>query len=506
MGFKWQAKKIPRCDSEVCETLRVTNNPRELALQRVSIWQRQGWERETAVQLALMSLNKLPTIMKTRITTKSLGIAVNSLLLGTLPVTLEAASAPTVELEERLVSNTPSTDGYFGSALTLNGNMLAVGAFLTDKVYTYTSSPSGWVPGPILTPVVKGTYFGQALDSSPQHLAVGSMLSDDFGQNTGSVYVYDLTGRSPVLKQQLFADATGHALSAEFGRSVSIDGNRMVVGNPRDDDKGAASGSAYVFNFDGTTWNQGAKLLGSTSASGDEFGSSVAIQGLTLAVGAEVENTKGVNAGAVYVSNFDGANWVESQILFGSGISAGSAFGTSMDMDGDYLAVGAPGQDSSGLHPGAVYVFKKTAGVWTEQAKLTAEDFPAGAFGMISPDFGITVALDGGTLLVGSRFEDAGAQDTGAAYLYKRNGDTWTLTERFLAKERDGDDWLGTAVAVHDDDLAIGANHVTVNGFQTAGAVYLVTPVPEASTIYSAAAFATMLSLVALQRRHRSKC
>ena len=127
----------------------------------------------------------------------------------------------------------------------------------------------------------------------------------------------------------------------KFGFSVSLSGDRALVGAIRDDDNGNRSGSAYVFDFNGTTWSETAKLTASDGAAGDEFGGSVSLSGDRALVGAAFDDDNGQNSGSAYVFDFNGTAWSETAKLTASDVAAGDAFSFSLSLSGDRVLVGA---------------------------------------------------------------------------------------------------------------------------------------------------------------------
>jgi hypothetical protein len=196
-----------------------------------------------------------------------------------------------------------------------------------------------------------------------------------------------------------------------------------------DQNSNAASdrGAVYVFTRSGGAWSQQAYLKASNTDAGDFFGASVALSGDTLAVGAygERSDATGVNgdqssnaardAGAVYVFTHSGGAWSQQAYLKASNTGAGVRFGASVALSDNTLAVGAYGEDggatgvngdqgsNSALSSGAVYVFTRSGGAWSQQAHLKASNTGAG------DQFGRSVALSGDTLAVGTYGEDSDA-------------------------------------------------------------------------------------------------
>lgn len=261
-------------------------------------------------------------------------------------------------------------------------------------------------------------------------------------------------------------------------------------------------------------WTQQAYIKASNTESGDAFGRSVAIFGGTLAIGAPGENSNatGINgnqadgsasgAGAVYAFVRNGATWTQQAYVKASNAAAGDRFGWSVALSSDILAVGALTEDSraTGVNgdqtnddadaAGAVYVFVRNGETWTQQAYIKASNTSVLYF------FGNSVALSGDTLAVGAPNEasnaigvngnqaDNSANDSGAVYVFARNGVTWTQQAYIKASNTEANDQFGYSVALSGDTLAVGAydeddSAIGIDGNQTdnsagnAGAAYV---------------------------------
>jgi hypothetical protein len=173
----------------------------------------------------------------------------------------------------------------------------------------------------------------------------------------------------------------------EFGRGVSLSGDRLLIGSRNEDQLGSDAGAAYVFHRDGTSWVQQAKLLASDGASGDRFGVAVALQGDLALVGASRDDDDGFSSGSAYVFRWNGSSWVQEAKLTASDGDAGDFFGDAVSLSGDRALVGAPRNDDDGADSGSAYVFEWNGSTWTQQAKLLASDADG------SDWFGFSVAL-----------------------------------------------------------------------------------------------------------------
>ena len=255
-----------------------------------------------------------------------------------------------------------------------------------------------------------------------------------------------------------------------FGYSVAIEGNTMVVGAYKEDynDKGAV----YVYTKSGNTWSESQKLLASDKVGGDEFGRSVAIEGNTIVVGAHYENSDGKsNNGAVYVFTKSGNTWSQSQKLLASDKDSSDWFGRSVAIEGNTMVVGANGEDSDGkTRNGAVYVYTKSGNTWSESQKLLASDKDSDDW------FGDSVAIEGNTMVVGALYEDSvGKNNNGAVYVFTNNNNTWSESQKLLASDKDGGDLFGSSVAIEGNTMVVGAYGEDSDGKNSNGAVYVFT-------------------------------
>lgn len=250
----------------------------------------------------------------------------------------------------------------------------------------------------------------------------------------------------------LFAHANEeHKLTASdgaagdfLGRSVSIHHEDIVAGATGHDALGSGAGAAYVWSHDGTDFVEQAKLLASDGSAGDAFGRSVAFGHDTVVVGAVGADAGAVNSGAAYVFVRSGSIWSEEAKLVPSAPVAGGFFGASVAIEEDMVLIGSPGSRSA-------YVFTRTGTVWTEEAVLSASDATVGN------DFGAAVALGEDQAVVGARNQNG----TGAAYLYSRSAGIWNEDAKLTALDATPGDQFGAAVALADPQSA-GAPAVNV--------------------------------------------
>lgn len=280
------------------------------------------------------------------------------------------------------------------------------------------------------------------------------------------IVVDEGTARYPItidpIAQQAFLKASNTDAFDFFGRSVSVSDDTVVIGAYQEsssatgvdgnqaDNSAPASGAAYVFVRSGSSWSQQAYLKASNTDASDLFGRSVSISGDTVVVGAPEESSSasGVGAnqtdnnanssGAAYVFIRSGTTWSQQAYLKASNSDAGDFFGYSVSVAGDAIIVGATRErsnstgvngnqtDNSLTSPGAAYVFARSGVSWSQQAYLKASNTNARDI------FGWSVSISGDTAVVGAYLEDSsltgvnggnqadnGAQDSGAAYVFR---------------------------------------------------------------------------------------
>ena len=254
--------------------------------------------------------------------------------------------------EFKLTADDGASWDRFGSSVSISGDRVVVGAFGDNSgsgsAYVFSYNGSTWTQEAKLTAsdAAAGDYFGYAVSISGDRVVVGA-YGDDIG--SGSAYVFSYDGSTWTQETKLTAsDAAGMDY---FGWSVSISGDRVVVGAFADD----PAGSAYVFSYDGNGWTQEAKLTASDAADGDDFGQSVSISGYTVVVGVSAADT---GSGSAYVFRYDGSDWAEETKLTASDAAAYDHFGYAVSISGDRVVAAALGDDDGGADTGAAYVFR----------------------------------------------------------------------------------------------------------------------------------------------------
>jgi uncharacterized repeat protein (TIGR01451 family) len=369
--------------------------------------------------------------------------------------------------QQKLLASDGAPNDLFGSAVSISADTVLVGAFAHDApggvnsgtAYAFVRSGATWSQEQELVAPdgAVSDLFGCSVAVSGDTAVAGACADDTAGgADAGSAYVFVRSGTTWTVQQKLLA-ADGAAADA-FGCSVAVSGDTAVVGACAGEGPvgGADTGSVYVFVRAGVTWTQQQELSAPDVGSNASFGYSTSISGDTVVVGARYADTAaGLNAGSAYVFVRSGTTWTQQQRLLASDAAAGDLFGSSVSISGDTVVVGASSADTPGgfgFDTGAAYVFARAGTTWTQQQKLRPPDSPAQDF------FGYSASLSGESLVVGAWGDDTlGAVDSGAAYVFVRNGTVWSLQQKFRPYDPTTDARFGLSVSISGETLVVGA-------------------------------------------------
>ena len=365
--------------------------------------------------------------------------------------------------QQKLMASDRMWSDSFGVSVSVSGDTLVVGAHLDDtargldagSVYVFVRSGSGWAEQQKVVPLdgAPNDQFGFTVSLSGDTVVIGAPAVDvAAGANAGSAYVFARSGTAWTQQQKLLA--SDGAAGDLFGGSVSISLDTVVVGARSADSPGADAGAAYVFVRSGQSWTEQQKLTASDASPDDQFGTSVSIDTDTVVVGAaRDDNGGGADAGSAYVYARSGTAWSEQQKILAADGAAGDEFGHSVSAVQDTAVVGSPLDDTTaGTDAGSAYVFVRSGSSWAQQQKMLASD--AGPF----DDFGWSVALSSERVVVGADHDfNVGGANAGAAYVFSRAGSTWTQRQKLLAPDAAPLDEFGYSVSTSGDTVAAGA-------------------------------------------------
>ncbi|MCZ8343103.1 MAG: FG-GAP repeat protein [Leptospira sp.] len=405
-------------------------------------------------------------------------------------------------------------------------------ASFTGAVYVFQRSGSIWVQEAYLKAPNSelDDRFGVSVGISGDTIVVGAIFEDSNQititngpnasinntlSNSGAAYVFQRSGSS--WTQQAYLKPTNTGVDDQFGISVAISGDTIAVGafledsnqtsitngsSASIDNSALNAGAVYVFQRTGTAWVEQAYLKASNAQTEDRFGISVAISGDTIVAGANLEdsnqttitnggvassNNSASISGAAYVFQRTGSAWAEQAYLKAPNGEANDQFGEDVAIDGDRIVVGAFSEssnqititngttasgDNSANLAGAAYVFQRTGSAWSNQAYLKAPNTGA------DDRFGIALAIEGDTILVGAIFEDSNmttitngasasednsSSNSGAVYVFQKRGSDWVHNAYLKAPNADADDRFGNSVSISGDTIIVSANQEDSN-------------------------------------------
>ena len=325
-------------------------------------------------------------------------------------------------------------------------------------------------PGPAAS-----DFFGRSVAISGTLVVVGAFSDDTGAISAGSAYVYDLTSGTPTVPLATLNNPSP-AVNDQFGHSVAISGTRVVVGAYWDNTGANDAGSAYVYDLSsGTPTVPVATLNNPSPVDSDYFGDSVAISGSRVVVGVPFKDTGADGAGSAYVYDLSSSTPTSPMATLNNpGPAVSDYFGTSVAISGMRVVVGAYWDDTGASGAGSAYVYDLGSGTPTVPVATLNNPNPAAL-----DSFGWSVAASGSRVVVGTYGDDTGASDAGSAYVYDLNSGTPTVPVATLNNPTTAaDDQFGYSVAIDGTSAIIGAPYddtVTVNQ----GYAYVFGPHPD---------------------------
>lgn len=307
-----------------------------------------------------------------------------------------------------------------------------------------------------------GDNFGASVAISGDFAAVGAPLDDEQLGNEGAVYVFQRSAGNAAqwdfVKKILAADAQS---ADNFGASVALDGERLLVGANQSDASGDNSGAAYMFyrNHGGAgQWGQVAKLLATTGAADDFFGASVDLDGDFAIVGANGVNGLFQNIGAAYIfgrNQFGPDAWGQIEKIRAKQNGENDNFGAKVGISGPWAIVGADGNDLKGNNAGAAFIFYKNQNGFVNSWGQSQILFNVS--GQADDHFGSGVGIDAPYAVVASSGDSPFGQNSGGGFVYLLQGNSWVLVDQLADGGGQNGDALGTAAAISGQTIILGA-------------------------------------------------
>lgn len=455
-------------------------------------------------------------------------------------VVAQTSERPLVEDAFLKASNAGAGD-FYGWSVVIDGDTAAVGAVgergdgsgpsdnsrrASGAVYVFVKSDGIWTQQAYLksanVDIEDG--FGLSLALSGDALIVGAPYedsaateingdaADNLAPDAGAAYVFTRSGST--WTQEAYLKASNAESGDQFGRSVAIDGNQVLVsawlessnavngdGDQSNNDAPEA-GAVYAFRRTGSVWAQTAYLKAPNSGEGDWFGGSVSLDAGTAVVGALYEDSAATgvsgdgasnlspDSGAAYVFTFTGSVWSHAAYLKASNTGEGDIFGASVAISGDTILIGAPWEASNAIgiggdqlnnlatDSGAAYFFKRENGVWAQSHYIKASNSDA------YDSFGVSVALDGVSAAIAAYGEDGGSSgvdgdqssntgiNSGAVFRFALGESDWEQVSYLKASNAVAQSLFGFNVSVSGESILVGTPYEATGG-TTSGGAYL---------------------------------
>ncbi len=342
-------------------------------------------------------------------------------------------------------------DSKFGDSVSIDGNRALIGSPYTQNhgvAYIFDFDGTNWIETSILIPTDKrsGGKFGLSVKLFGDRAIVGSPHNNENGDYSGAVYIYDLIAGIWVESKVMPSDASSGDV---FGISVSQSSNRILIGATGDDDNGSASGSVYIFEKINNNWVEVQKLIASDGFDEDSFGISVSVSGNRVLVGSYKNDELSPGAGAAYIFELIGDSWIETKLTASDGAFQDS-FGYSVSLSGDRALISAKGDDGLSNFSGSAYIFEFVKGNWLEKTKLIASD------GVNSLSFGSSVSLLDNTLVIGAYRHNANGTGAGAAYVYELTEGNWGESI-IISSDNESYDQFGESVSISNNRVIVGS-------------------------------------------------
>lgn len=368
-----------------------------------------------------------------------------------------------------LASHVEASDGAdwdeFGKRVALSGHKLAVSAPARSTnagmVYTYHLEGANWVEKSILddpTPEANSEY-GRSISIQGDYLIVG--VKGIAGNTSGEAHVYRYTGS---IWTNILSYAPTNDINSYYGMGTAIDGETIFVSDYFDADNGSGAGAFYARKLNSDAVSN-TNLAASDSAVGNSLGGAIAAFGNMFIAGDRSNNS---NIGAAYVFRKGVASWSQNAKLTPSDGTNADYFGTSVAMYGNLVAVGSPESDPNGFtSAGSVYIYRYNGTTWAE-TKISPAIDSSFEYG----EFGRAVDLDGETLIVGAAGDDTQAANAGKVYVYGYDGTNWSKKAELVASDGQAGTSFGSDVAIKGNTIVASASTAS-NGSYTTGAVYV---------------------------------
>ena len=325
-------------------------------------------------------------------------------------------------LYQKITPEDSSNDQFFGKTIAYDNGWLAISAiydaqygYKSGAVYLFYFDGVNWVEHSKITAFDATAYdrFGYSIDIDNNRLVVGSIYDDDSGDNSRSVYLYDLINNSWILISKISPNFLNS--SDLFGYSVALGFGYLAISAPQSDLDVSDGGVVNLFSLQSDSLLNLGYIIPNDLNQYNNFGNQIYIDEKFMFITSIYDDDLTVNAGSVYVYQKIESDWVYHSQLFASDGFSNDNFGISISFDNDWLSVGSY-DDDNGINSGSLYLFKLIDNVFIEQSKILSSD------GSQYDEFSASNSIKNNYLIVGSRLDDDNGNNSGSAYLYKFKG------------------------------------------------------------------------------------
>jgi len=367
-----------------------------------------------------------------------------------------------------------TVEAALGIAMDVSNNYAIIGTYRLNKARLLHFNGNEWVVIATLTPsdAVYPNNFGHSVSIDENTVVIGASADDDLGYRSGSVYVFEKPSTGWVdMTETAKLHASDGTTDDYFGYSVDISGDCIVAGAYEDADNGTESGSAYIFEKPVTGWvdtTETIKLKASDGQPYDKFGNWVSISKETAAIGGFLTNN-------VYIFERSLSGWIdttETAVLTASDGNSMESFGRSIDISDDIIVVGAINGLNDGINSGSAYIYERPDSGWhdtTETSKIFASD------GLSDDMFGSSVSILGDIIVIGAAGDDDHGEGSGSAYVFEKTTNNWisgTETKKIVPSDGAEADYFGHTAGISGETIFIGACWADDNGERT-GSIYI---------------------------------
>jgi len=390
--------------------------------------------------------------------------------------TLTLVAANSFATQEIILADDGKAADYFGYSAAIDGTTVLIGAHKADidgvidagAAYVYILGDKGWYQQAklIAEPTFAEDTVGGNVALKNDVAMLGVIGRDDKGKDSGAVVSFER--KSNIWMQSQIFTAPDAKPGDAFGQSIALTERFLVIGAPRNDALGVDSGAAYIYKREKGTWLYQEKITASDGVAGDLFGISVAVDGRTLLVGADLHDEKAENAGAAYVYVLDDNQWKQEAKLVASDAGKTDIFGVRVSLSENTALISARRDDVDelGIDAGSAYIFVRNGSTWTQDVKLTSPD------GKADDRFGRGVALSRDTAIISAMNHDENGTNTGALYVYKKGTSGWRYTSKVVTKNSMPDDKFGWNVGLSNGVAVVATPNHDAKG-QESGAVFV---------------------------------